>query len=96
VTIARSAEAGETLKRATDLTNELLTANADALRTSTQTIRTQPDDFSMSRVERCEFEFFVEQQKQQQDRGDFRKILHYSPSNFPTPDRITDTTAQAI
>jgi uncharacterized protein YaaN involved in tellurite resistance len=41
VTIARSAEAGETLKRATDLTNELLTANADALRTSTQTIRTQ-------------------------------------------------------
>ncbi len=41
VTIARSAEAGETLKRATDLTNELLTANAEALRTSTQTIRTQ-------------------------------------------------------
>ena len=41
VTIARSAEAGETLKRATDLTNELLTSNADALRTSTQTIRTQ-------------------------------------------------------
>ena len=32
VTIARSAEAGETLKDATDLTNELLTANADALR----------------------------------------------------------------
>ncbi|MEQ8857005.1 MAG: toxic anion resistance protein [Pseudomonadales bacterium] len=31
VTIARSAEAGETLKQATDLTNELLTANADAL-----------------------------------------------------------------
>jgi uncharacterized protein YaaN involved in tellurite resistance len=41
VTIARSAEAGETLKKATDLTNELLTSNADALRTSTQTIRTQ-------------------------------------------------------
>ncbi len=41
VTVARSAEAGETLKKATDLTNELLTANADALRTSTQTIRTQ-------------------------------------------------------
>jgi uncharacterized protein YaaN involved in tellurite resistance len=41
VTIARSAEAGETLKRATDLTNELLTSNAEALRTSTQTIRTQ-------------------------------------------------------
>lgn len=41
VTIARSAEAGETLKKATDLTNELLTANADALRTSTQAIRTQ-------------------------------------------------------
>jgi uncharacterized protein YaaN involved in tellurite resistance len=41
VTIARSAEAGDTLKKATDLTNELLTANADALRTSTQTIRTQ-------------------------------------------------------
>jgi uncharacterized protein YaaN involved in tellurite resistance len=41
VTIARSAEAGETLKRATDLTNELLVANADTLRTSTQTIRTQ-------------------------------------------------------
>ena len=41
VTIARSAEAGETLRKATDLTNELLTANADALRTSTQAIRTQ-------------------------------------------------------
>jgi uncharacterized protein YaaN involved in tellurite resistance len=41
VTIARSAEAGETLKKATDLTNELLTANAETLRTSTQTIRTQ-------------------------------------------------------
>jgi uncharacterized protein YaaN involved in tellurite resistance len=41
VTIARSAEAGETLKKATDLTNELLTANADALRTSTHAIRTQ-------------------------------------------------------
>jgi uncharacterized protein YaaN involved in tellurite resistance len=41
LTIARSAEAGETLKKATDLTNELLTSNAEALRTSTQTIRTQ-------------------------------------------------------
>ncbi len=41
VTIARSAEAGETLKDATDLTNELLTANADALRTSTQNVREQ-------------------------------------------------------
>jgi uncharacterized protein YaaN involved in tellurite resistance len=41
VTIARSEEAGATLQKATDLTNELLTANADALRTSTQTIRTQ-------------------------------------------------------
>lgn len=41
VTIARSAEAGETLKDATDLTNELLTANAEALKTSTQTIREQ-------------------------------------------------------
>ncbi|MGH9160954.1 MAG: toxic anion resistance protein, partial [Vicinamibacteraceae bacterium] len=43
LTIARSAEAGETLKKATDLTNELLTANADALRTSTQTVRTQAE-----------------------------------------------------
>ena len=41
VTIARSTEAGETLQRATDLTNELLTANANTLRTSTQAIRTQ-------------------------------------------------------
>ena len=41
VTIARSAEAGGTLKKATDLTNELLTANADTLRSSTQEIRTQ-------------------------------------------------------
>lgn len=41
VTIARSAEAGDTLKRATDLTNDLLTANADTLRSSTQTIRAQ-------------------------------------------------------
>jgi uncharacterized protein YaaN involved in tellurite resistance len=41
LTIARSAEAGETLQKATDLTNELLTANAETLRSSTQTIRTQ-------------------------------------------------------
>ena len=41
LTIARSAEAGETLRKATDLTNELLTANAETLRTSTQVIRTQ-------------------------------------------------------
>lgn len=41
VTIARSAEAGDTLKKATDLTNELLTANAEALRGSTQAVRAQ-------------------------------------------------------
>ena len=41
VTIARSAEAGKTLKEATDLTNELLTANAETLRTSNQQIREQ-------------------------------------------------------
>lgn len=41
LTIARSAEAGETLQKATDLTNELLTANAETLRSSTQAIRTQ-------------------------------------------------------
>jgi uncharacterized protein YaaN involved in tellurite resistance len=41
LTIARSADAGETLQKATDLTNELLTANADTLRSSTQAIRTQ-------------------------------------------------------
>lgn len=41
VTIARSAEAGGTLKQATDLTNELLTANAESLKTSTTEIRTQ-------------------------------------------------------
>jgi uncharacterized protein YaaN involved in tellurite resistance len=41
VTVARSAEAGDTLKKATDLTNELLTANAEALQTSTHVIRTQ-------------------------------------------------------
>jgi uncharacterized protein YaaN involved in tellurite resistance len=41
LTIARSAEAGETLQKATDLTNDLLTANAEALRSSTHTVRTQ-------------------------------------------------------
>lgn len=41
LTIARSTEAGETLKKATDLTNDLLTANAETLRTSTREIRTQ-------------------------------------------------------
>jgi uncharacterized protein YaaN involved in tellurite resistance len=41
LTIARSTEAGETLRKATDLTNELLTANAETLRSSTQAIRTQ-------------------------------------------------------
>jgi uncharacterized protein YaaN involved in tellurite resistance len=43
LTMARSADAGETLKKATDLTNELLTANAETLRTSTQAIRTQAE-----------------------------------------------------
>jgi uncharacterized protein YaaN involved in tellurite resistance len=43
LTIARSADAGETLQKATDLTNELLAANAESLRTSTQTIRTQAE-----------------------------------------------------
>jgi uncharacterized protein YaaN involved in tellurite resistance len=43
LTIARSAEAGGTLQKATDLTNELLTANAETLRTSTQAIRTQAE-----------------------------------------------------
>lgn len=43
LTIARSAEAGETLQKATDLTNELLTANAETLRSSTQAIRTQAE-----------------------------------------------------
>jgi uncharacterized protein YaaN involved in tellurite resistance len=41
LTTARSSEASETLKKATDLTNELLTANAETLRTTTQTIRSQ-------------------------------------------------------
>ena len=41
VTIARSADAGDTLKKASDLTNELLTSNAEALRQSTQTVRAQ-------------------------------------------------------
>lgn len=41
VTIARSAEGGDTLKQATDLTNELLTANAETLRESSREIRTQ-------------------------------------------------------
>jgi uncharacterized protein YaaN involved in tellurite resistance len=43
LTIARSADAGETLQKATDLTNELLAANAESLRTSTQAIRTQAE-----------------------------------------------------
>lgn len=41
LTIARSVEAGETLRKATDLTNELLTANAETLRSSTHAVRTQ-------------------------------------------------------
>lgn len=41
VTIARSGEAGATLKQATDLTNELLTANSEELRRSSEAIRTQ-------------------------------------------------------
>ncbi|HSK08867.1 MAG TPA: toxic anion resistance protein [Vicinamibacterales bacterium] len=41
LTIARSAEAADTLQKATDLTNELITANAETLRSSTQEIRTQ-------------------------------------------------------
>jgi uncharacterized protein YaaN involved in tellurite resistance len=41
VTIARAREAGGDLKAATDLSNELLTANAEALRLSNEEIRTQ-------------------------------------------------------
>jgi len=41
VTLARSAESGATLRQATDLTNDLLTANADTLRQSTQAVRTE-------------------------------------------------------
>lgn len=41
VTIARSREAGGDLKAATDLSNQLLTANADALRMSNAEIRAQ-------------------------------------------------------
>ncbi len=41
VTVARSTEAGRTLKEASDLTNELLTANAESLRTSNKEIREQ-------------------------------------------------------
>jgi uncharacterized protein YaaN involved in tellurite resistance len=43
LTIARSAEAGETLQKATDLTNELLTANAETLRSTTGAIRQQAE-----------------------------------------------------
>lgn len=41
VTIQRSREAGRTLKEATDLTNELLTANAENLKTANAEIRRQ-------------------------------------------------------
>ncbi|TQF77628.1 toxic anion resistance protein [Elioraea sp. Yellowstone] len=41
VTIARSQEAGKTLKEATDLTNELLAANAENLRMANREIREQ-------------------------------------------------------
>ena len=43
VTVARAAEAGRTLKEASDLTNQLLTANAESLRRSNQDIRTQAE-----------------------------------------------------
>ncbi|HMM77515.1 MAG TPA: toxic anion resistance protein [Gammaproteobacteria bacterium] len=39
VTLARAAESGDTLKQATDLTNDLLTANAGTLRESTKAVR---------------------------------------------------------
>jgi uncharacterized protein YaaN involved in tellurite resistance len=41
VTIARSGEAGATLRQATDLTNELLIANSEELRRSSREVRTQ-------------------------------------------------------
>ncbi len=55
VTVARSAEAGRTLKEATDLTNELLTANAESLRQSNQEIRTQVERgiFDIEAVEKA-------------------------------------------
>ncbi len=55
VTVARSAEAGRTLKEASDLTNELLTANAESLRQSNQEIRTQVERgvFDIEAVEKA-------------------------------------------
>ncbi len=41
ITIHRSREAGQTLKEATDLTNELLTANAENLKTANAEVRKQ-------------------------------------------------------
>jgi uncharacterized protein YaaN involved in tellurite resistance len=41
VTIQRAAEAGKTVKAATDLTNELLAANAANLRTANAQVRTE-------------------------------------------------------
>lgn len=41
ITIHRSREAGQTLKEATDLTNELLTANAENLKTANAEVRAQ-------------------------------------------------------
>ena len=86
VTIARSAEAGDTLKQATDLTNELLTANADTLRTSTRAIRTQIDVASSHRGgeagQRCV------------DRNDRRRAAHRRRRQAPAhrsgknPDRV--------
>ncbi|MBC6416346.1 MAG: toxic anion resistance protein [Rhodospirillales bacterium] len=55
VTVARAAEAGRTLKEASDLTNELLTANAESLHTSNRDIRTQLERgvFDIEAVERA-------------------------------------------
>lgn len=55
VTVARSAEAGRTLKEASDLTNELLTSNAESLRQSNQEIRTQVERgvFDIDAVEKA-------------------------------------------
>ncbi len=77
VTIQRSREAGETLKEATDLTNELLAANAENLRTANAEIRQQAERgvFDIATVKKANQQLIatIEESLQIADEGKQRR-----------------------
>lgn len=77
VTIQRSREAGQTLKEATDLTNELLTANAESLKIANAEIRQQVERgaFDIEAVKKANQQLIatIEESLQIADEGKHRR-----------------------